>query len=68
MTKEEIINEYNNYFNRHEQFDEYNTCIKLNRSEFLSLVGKIYDDSFKGVSIDITPKSILPEPIDYTIK
>ena len=68
MTKEEIINEYNNYFSRHEQFDVYNTCIKLTRSEFLSLVGRIYDDSFKGVSVDITPKSILPEPIDYTIK
>ena len=72
MTKNEVIDKYNDWFSNHEQFDEYNTCVKLNRSEFVGLVSRIYDDTMKDVRVDITPEDISPKPInaeviDYTL-
>lgn len=68
MTLDQIIDKYSDYYTNHEQYDYYQTCIKLNRSEFLSLVEHIYNDIIKDVPVDITPKPINPETIDYTIR
>ena len=43
---DDIVGKYNKWFSDHEQYDEYNTVVKLNRSEFLSLVEKIRKDGY----------------------
>lgn len=42
---DKVIHEWSQWFLDHEYWDgDYNTCVKLNHTEFLAIVEKIYND------------------------
>lgn len=41
--KNAIFEYWNDWFSEHEMYDEYNTVVKLNRSEFMAIIQQIID-------------------------
>lgn len=53
----DYIAKYNKWYSDHELWDgDYNTSVKMNRSEFLSLVKKIYEDGYKAAKDYYEPR------------